>query len=743
MLDKTLRFGMACVASLVLSFATAAWAQEEQADAETPVAEAPAAQAEKPTLKEQWNDLLHYVAIARPDLAKSYGEAILNDPSSSPKEIYLLSIDSPDSQSLLVKAQNVEGMEEIATKMLNTIEEGYKAWRSDPEQIENSIEMMSGTLRAYVIGKERLKESGEYAVPMLIQRLRDPQTSDVLRQRIITMLPEMGKVAVRPFSVALQSQDLRLVEILASALGRIEYPHALPRLRDALVRPDVKEGTQTYTVIRNAIISCSGGTQRGLEKSRAELYYDVANKYYYHAESLQPDIRDADQTAFVWSWTEDLGLNMQAVPSGIFNEVYAMRCARLALDRDASFYAAVPLWLASAINRQQQLPEGTADPLWPADAPQAQYYALASSPVYLQMALVRALADGNADLAKMLISTLGETTGPASLVEPLPGGATPLVAAMGYPDRSVRFLAAETLCLAMPTEEFTGDRMVMMVLNEALRQQGQKVALLFMADQDLRNTTQNVIRTAGLEVQSDVQASSLLMVARQMPALDVVLLGPNVDAAAAHAQLREDIMLRHTPVVMIGAGVGRDDIAQRDPKAVLLSNPTPAEDELTQALNQGLQAGVGQQLAGADAVAWSIRAAQAIRKVGLRSDVIYDITQVMPALSSAIETGSADVQTAAVSALAVIGTQDAQQVAVALALQGQDQTVRIAAFQAATESVRRFGNMATAAQAQTVEDVVTSEGDQPLQQAAAQLLGAMNLPSAKSPQLILGADTID
>ena len=58
----------------------------------------------------------------------------------------------------------------------------------------------------------------------------------------------------------------------------------------------------------------------------AQLCYDLAEKYYYGAESLQPDIRY--ETANVWYWQEGFGLTYKSVPRRIFSDIYAMRTAR-------------------------------------------------------------------------------------------------------------------------------------------------------------------------------------------------------------------------------------------------------------------------------------------------------------------------------------------------------------------------------------------------------------------------------
>ncbi len=357
---KMLRYGMATLVALILFLPTPSIrAADDGGEAEV--------------LKEQWGDLLHYINIARPKLAMSFAQALL-DNKVSPRQIYLLSVGKPDSLKTLQKGTNLEGMKDVIEKLRAKIEKGYRAWQSDPEQIEESILMMARSLRGYMIGKQRLKESGQHAIPLLIQKLMDDKTPKLLRERIVTMLHELGRDAVRGYSVALKSSDLQLVGFLANALRQIEYPSALPRLREALDRPELKAPTNpTRKFIVAAIIACAGGDRSALSKRPAELFYGLAEKYYDRADSLLPYPRNGGGEAFVWFWREGTGVVARPVPTGILCDIYAMRMSRLALKHDPTFYPAVPLWLSACIRRQIDLPKGANDPLWDKDQPKAEF----------------------------------------------------------------------------------------------------------------------------------------------------------------------------------------------------------------------------------------------------------------------------------------------------------------------------------------------------------------------------------
>ena len=116
----------------------------------------------------------------------------------------------------------------------------------------------------------------------------------------------------------------------------------------------------------------------------------------------------------------------------------------------------------------------------------------------------------------------------------------------------------------------------------------------------------------------------------------------------------------------------------------------------------------------------------------------------MRALVGALGDARGPVQVAAAQALAAMPEADAQRGVAALAMKADAaEAVRIDAFKALAESVRRYGNQLSDEQAQQVIEVVTAAGALPLKDAAAQALGALNLPSQKIKSLIVqtvGAD---
>jgi len=693
-----------------------------------PAQEAPSPQGKE--IAQLWEDFLHYIRIARSDLAQSFGQAIL-DSGTEPQEIYLLSVQTRGTSAALSRGSRLDGMAVIIGQLRQMIERGHEALRQDPEQIANSIALLSGTVRGYEMGARRLSESGEYALPQLIQKLRDPGTPVTLRERITEVLPRLGKDAVRPLSVALQAKDSALLEVMASALARIEYPHASARLKELSQRPGLL--ARTKRAAENALLACGG--ESAMAKTTAALYYEQAVNYYYQKPSVAPDLRYS--TANVWYWLEERGLTYRVVPREVFCDVYAMRMCRLALAHDANFYPAVSLWVAANLKRKADLPEGADDPTYGEQTPDPTYFALASSAKYLQHVLARGLRDGNSAVAKGAIAALAQTSGAKNLVTPISGGAQPLVEALGYADRHVRFLAAISLANALPDKRFNGYQSVVPQLVQAIRQTGQKTALMAIADQELANRVKDSIRAAGYEVIDKPDPSAAIAEAHRSAGVDVVVLATRPSPVEVINTLRQDSLLATLPVVMVGTTEAVKALAAKDLRIVQIETSADSQAIAT-GLAKASGLASGEKMTDQQAADWSVQAANAVEYLGATSNKVYDITRAAPALINAVNDQREEVRLASLAALAVMELADAQRaIATAAVDDSNDEGLRIEAFNNLSASLRRFGNQLTDELAEAVIQVVVGDGSSELLSAAAQALGAMDLPSEKVKSLIL------
>ncbi|MDP6545271.1 MAG: hypothetical protein QGH60_14895 [Phycisphaerae bacterium] len=727
------------------------WGQDAEApaapaaaDAAAPAAPAPDGEltAEEIAAKEkrhgQWRDMLHYIQMARADLAHSFAEAILAD--APPQEIYLLSVEIKGSQIILTRAMGVKKLKPTVLKIRLQIDKGYQLYRSDPKEIQRMIDKLSsGNLRAVMRATRRLAASGEYALPQLLSTLTDSKSSASLRENISAVLPKGGQEMVRGLTEALiGSKDERIVQYVAAALGKIQYPHAAAHLKEASLRTDITDATRK-TVIASLVL-CSGGDKIAIKKSAAELYYKTALKYYYRHDSVLPDERF--QTANVWYFKADV-LTYTAVPRQIFCDIYAMRMARKTLQADSGYSPAVAVWLGAYLRRETDLPEGAVDPLVVEGQPNAGDYTRAAGADYAQQVLARALGDGDTAVALGAIAALRDVAGAKNLPKIIDNGSVqPLVAAMSYADRRVRFLAAEVLAHALPTESYPGYQVVIPVLSDALREGGSRRALLLATGKKL-NVITDALRGKGYKVVAAGNPLDAMKAAREAGGIDVVIIADGEHAANMLSLVRRDARMATTPAVVVGAGKKPAALAKTDGRTVLAIASEDASTIIA-ALPQAAELAAGKPLTPEEAADWAIRSAKAIRLLGLTGSKVYTITQGQPALIGALADKRITVSIAAARALTVLPGPKAQQAIAALADQADGTVeVRVPAYTALAESVRRFGNLLTKAQSQGVVDVVNSKIDVTVRKAAAGALGALNLSSDLASPLILESGGVD
>lgn len=702
------------------------------APAQQPPTTAPAVIAEG-SLPDLWRNFLHYVVLGRADAVESFGQAILNA-KPDPKELYTLWVNTDRSGEKLARARGInEKIAAIADGLTAVINAGAKAVRMDPAEIARWIDMLAGGPREFGIARDKLIHAGEYAVPQMINKLADVKTPQMLRSRLVTVLPRLGKEAVRPLVEALAVKDPALLEVLCGTLGKIGYAHAAPYLKQLVERKDLLKRTREAAL--GAIAATAG--RNALNKPAAEMFYHLAVKYYDRHESVLPDKRYG--TANVWHWQEAQGLKRVIVPRDIFCEIYAMRTARRALELDETFYPAVPLWLAANLRKKANLPAGATDPTQAADRPGPEHFALAAGAKYLQMVLARALRDGELAVAKGAVEALAQTAGAKNLVRPVEGGAPSLVAALGYPVREIRYMAAEVLAEARPQKRFSGWNMVVPVLIQALRQTGTPSVVLAGPDLDQRNKVKDLLRGANMMVFDDEAFGKALQAALDAGGVDRVVVASTIegpDPAGVVAMLRGRAALSRVPVVIVAEPMDMPTarrLARGDSLVVAL--PVGKVDDIAKSFpgEPGMPA--------AQAGQWSIRAANCLGMLARSRNPVYELKQAAASLIAALNDKRDKVRIAAAEALAQFGGPAAQQGIVELASNaGAGKDVRLAAYAAAAQSVRLFGNQLAEKQVRDVIAAVMAKGDLEIRQAAAKLLGALNLPSEKIKELIVTAE---
>lgn len=440
--------------------ATPAAAPQQTPPAATPQA-SPATP--KQSLAEDWGDFLHFTMIGRLDLAKAYGQAILQS-QPDPVALFEQVQQNPQGYDFAMKiaetAQDDE-LVKVTQQLLTVIDQGRFARRTDAKLIVEEVRRLGSTPRGKLIAIQRLRDAGEYSVPFLLDAMAEAARNPAARNELsgmIEALPQIGQPAIRPLAAALQMSNDQVRAEIIRALGQIGYPQALPYLKY------VAETAPSAELRALATDSIRRIDPRAANIAAAALFFQLAEKHYYHSESLNPS--EGVPIANIWFWDNSANQLVRVeVAREYFHELMCMRCCEWSLKAQEQFGLSIGLWLAAFFKA-----EATGIPLpeyFGKEHADALVYATTAGPEYLHQALARAVNDRNAPVALGAVEALATTAGERSLMYTL-GPAQPLLQALAFPDRAVRYSAAIAIANAGPRQPFPESGVVVQNLAEAL-----------------------------------------------------------------------------------------------------------------------------------------------------------------------------------------------------------------------------------------------------------------------------------
>ncbi len=338
--------------------------------------------------REQMNeadDGFYFCQIGRFDVADANFRALLN---AEPDPVAVLEFTDrvPKRRDILLQLSNNSTIGESVRQMLRLLAIGELRIKADPTRIKENIERLGGPPRGYENACAALQDSGEYAIPFIVQYLRDPAKQHLLRP-LLRCLPQIDRPALNPLVMALRMNDDATKRYVVEALGNIGYPQAVPYLLR------LQAGERLPESLRNAIQDSLNAIAQRCGRAEpwpsvAEAFVQLAEDYYADKPSLAADPRL--DTANVWYWRDETLQNTE-VPTPIFNEIMCLRCCEEALLADPGCKPALALWLAANFRREAQLPIGQTDPTRPENYPPAAYFAQSAGAEYCLMALSRAV----------------------------------------------------------------------------------------------------------------------------------------------------------------------------------------------------------------------------------------------------------------------------------------------------------------------------------------------------------------
>lgn len=747
--SRTLALGAAVAAVTLLSTPTWTFAQDAtetpaaatdtptvEATANTPTEAAPAAPAAASTnVAGDVEDFWHFARIARYDAANAKAQSIINS-GAAPLDV-LVAFENAvakrpgdDLTQGMVRFIATPQLAENAQAIEKILIEGRYARRGEARFIESNIQRLIVNQIGYQNGVANLRNSGEMAVPIMLDYLRSPDRSQY-HDAVRRALKDLGRVTLNPLVAATEMQDTETLAYIVNILGELGYNDAAPYL----MRIQASTQSSTLKDLCAQALSKLGSTGQDVAGS----YLGLAEKLYYGKSAISADTRNPD--AFVWYWSDQNGLTRRNVPQNVFAEIMAMRASEYALQSAGEGDVgdrALSLWLAANYKRQVEL-GGSPDPTRQENQPDAHYYGVTSGPKYVGMALDRTLNDRDASVSYELLRSAQDIVGAKTLN--ISGEGQSLVKALSSPERRVRFEAAFALASARPAEGFTGADMVVPLLGEALSQTGKPSVVIVAANTDKVNAISAPLTEQGYTVVGATTASDALNNAGPLPSVDVVVIDSTLPADQVSGILESvstSPKLRGAARLVLVQTTQSpfEELKTRDP---LLSTSTASEPAAVQQAIEDARGKAGGLPINADvANDYALRAATQLKAIGTTGG-IFNLASVKPTLLGSLNDERPDVVTAVGEVLSQYGDADAQRALLAKATPAAtDSAIRISLFKSLSTNAKQFGNMLPAEDTKELETIVTNEPDLAVRSAAAEARGALNLPAADAKAVVLG-----
>jgi CheY-like chemotaxis protein len=528
---------------------------------------------------------------------ESFNEALAKRPSYK----LALELRREAGFQFFVEALSQEGdVGFVLRKFLEIIEKRALIREPDEAKIKKLLEDIKSDdyRKKYMAIENLLSDVGQYCVPYCVETLGD-RRNDQYRVDIIVLLWRMSRDAVLPIIDILNSSNPFMRQNAAIILGHIGDRRAIPALLARFQDPE--EDVHVKDSSKESALKITREKDIGDLGQAKEWYYGLAQDYYYdNLNVIVTSYRDW----LYWFWTEDeqqphRKLAWRKVDRFEFNELLAEEACYEALALDDNYDDVWTLLLcvlfaelnevesALEVMVQSEDIDGTVLDRFRqkrAINEKCQTICYTRGKQQLYKALRRSLDDRNALVAVSCINTLKDIKADGTMLpqpplpvdpnapKPRPGEEPPpppppavgasLIAALNYPDKRVRYAAAEALVFMNPVRTvprqpfypFLDANKVVPTLIEAVGESAPRVILVIENDIQIANRTIDYIREIGYMPVLEKDGLNGLSRAKSFPTQDLIIIAtdlPDMKAFEIIDALREDYRTKDVPIFVM------------------------------------------------------------------------------------------------------------------------------------------------------------------------------------------------
>ena len=363
------------------------------------------------------------------------------------------------------------------------------------------------------------------------------------------------------------------------------------------------------------------------------------------------------------------------------------RLARILLDLPGATLADQRTALIYAYQVAQELDQPLEEAL--------QERVIALDVAELSHALELALKEHSLLASKTLIQLLGQRQDPFAL-KSVAGNPAPLAKALKHPERSVRFLALQSIMKIQPTETFAGASGVAPALWFFATGAGKPQTIAASSQLGVSQEWSGFLRGLGYDAISTATGSETIRQAVQSTRLQFLILDSDISRPALREviyQLRSNLSTAHTPIAIFSS---LENLAEAKELAEthehLFAVPRPHRHEVMNDLVERLQQELSEETLREERIAQAI---QALNWLGELLDTGHPYDELLRGSEKVGQTLFVEELTKpSLRVLAVLGTSTSQHHLVDLASSGVASIeTREAAVAAFATSVQRFGKL--------------------------------------------------
>jgi CheY-like chemotaxis protein len=439
----------------------------------------------------------------------------------------------------------------------------------------------------------------------------------------------------------------------------------------------------------------------------------------------------------IWRW-DGKALTFEDRPRSKAEEHYGLLLARQALELDPTYAPAQLVFLSLVLDKAVE-EIGVDQPL--AKMPQVKQLLATVNPDLLSAVLDRALTDHRRGVILGTIRALGER-GEIRAARSVGKGTPPLVRALNYPDRRVRFAAADALLRIPGIATPPVTTRIVEVLRHELRADPVPRAVVADLNKDRAETVAKFVKEAGFDPVIVPTGKEAIKRVKEAADIDIVLVDyliPDPEISYVLAQLRADLEGALIPIIITALPPQIDTevspalelslrrMAERYPNVFFV--PIPGPNALKHEIPLRITETLGKPLSAEERKAYAAEAIRWFKRMATGEVPGYDIRPAEAAILKALRNDElADLAVEAVGKLPALTAQRA--LAAVLLDDKRGNNLRIKAAEELVRSIQQHSLVLAADQIRALANLFQTAADPALKAHLALVIGAMR-PSAR------------